>query len=129
MKQILFFLCIASCIASCTTDPPPPPAATFVSIATPEPAKPAANVGVTSHGVTAYYLDSGASFYLYFNQCCELSYDGNVQHMDCEVYQTSPGVYVGDFGRGEFVKINTMTGTTTIYKGGVNRIYRRQPTP
>lgn len=129
MKQTILFLCFAF-LAACTTDPKPP-RATFASVETPftKPLKRAANVGQTSHGVCAYYLDTDTEFCLYFNQCCTLGIDGKIERLDCEVYQTSPGVWVADFGNGEFCKVNTVTGTTTIFKGGVNRVYRKVPTP
>jgi len=127
MKQLFLFIIIAT-LCACNAEPPPTPRATFASIETPQP-KRAANVGQTAHGVTAYYLDSDASFSLYFAQCVTLAYDGKVIHLDCEVYQSAPGVFVADFGNGEFCKVNTMTGTTTIYKNGVNRVYRKGQTP
>jgi len=127
MKHIFLFLVIAT-LCACNAEPTQPPRATFASIETPQP-KRAANVGQTAHGVTAYYLDSDASFSLYFNQCVTLAYDGKIQHLDCEVYQSAPGVFVADFGNGEFCKVNTVTGTTTVYKNGANRVYRKGQTP
>ena len=127
MKQLLFIFAVT--LASCNTEPPPGVA--FASLVTlPEPeTKRAYNVGQTTQGVSAYYAESDVQFTLYFNQCAVIEMNGKTEHLDCEVYQTSLGVYVGDFGGGEFVKINTMTGTTTIYKGAVNRVYRKQQTP
>lgn len=129
MKHAFLFLTIAT-FAACNADvhvdtPVSEARAVFASIQNER----APNVGVTDHGVTAYYLDSDASFSLYFAQCATLDYDGTVQHLDCAVYQTAPGTWVADFRNGEFVKVNTVTGTTTIYKGGTNRVYRKMPTP
>lgn len=127
MKHILF-LCIA--FTACTSEPKPP-GATLVSIETPftKPVQRAYNVGQTDHGVTAYYLDSDSEFTLYFSQCAVLVYDGKIERLDCEVYQSAVGTWIGDFGNGEFVKINTVSGTTTLYKGGANRVYRKKQTP
>ena len=128
MKHILPFLCIA--FSACTSEPKQV-GATLVSIETPMVKQPqrAYNVGQTEHGVTAYYADSDAEFVLYFNQCAVIAYDDTVLRLDCEVYQTSPGVWVGDFGGGEFVKINTATGTTTLYRDGANRMYTKARVP
>lgn len=128
MKQLIFLFAVAlsACNADVHVDTPISEArAVFAS----QRGDHAANVGITDHGVTAYYLDSDTSFSLYFSQCATLDYDGKAQQFDCAVYQTSPGTWVADFRNGEFVKINTVTGTTTIYKDGVNRVYRKPKMP
>ncbi len=127
MKNILLFLSLI--FAACNSEPEPK-RAVFASIETPQPEPQRAyNVGQTTQGVSAYYADSDSQFTLYFNQCAVIETDGETLHRDAEVYQESPGVFIADFGGGEFVRLNTKTGNTTAYLGGASRVYRKQPTP
>ena len=129
MKSITMIL-VCLFFASCGVDEKQVNAI-LVSIETPiETPKPKPrNVGISAHGVTSYYAESNSEFILYFNQCCVMVIDGKAQHIDCDVYQTSPGVWVADFGKSEFVKINTNTGATIVYKDGINRFYHKSKTP
>jgi len=127
MKHILFLsLIFAACNADVKVDTPISEArATFAAMRNEQ----AYNIAVSRHGVTATYINPDASFTLRFDQCAVIELDGKTELVDAAVFQISPGVYVAEIHGGGYVRINTVTGSTSVNWGGINRAYTKEERP
>ena len=87
------------------------------------------NVAVSRHGVTATYLQPDASFTLRFDQMAVIEMDGKTELLNAAVFQLSPGVYVAELQGGGHVRINTVSGNTSLSWKGVNRYFTKEQMP
>jgi hypothetical protein len=87
----------------------------------------APNVSVSQLAINAVYLSAKTEFSIHRQgRCAVLELDGNPpREVPAEVYQTLPGVFMADFGCGDFLKINTVEGWSHIQFGSINRTYNR----
>jgi hypothetical protein len=96
---------------------------------TPAPKQPATapNISVSQLAVNAVYITAKTEFSIRRQgRCAVLELDGNPpREVPAEVYQTLPGVFVADFGCGDFLKINTVEGWSHIQYGSITRTYNR----
>jgi len=129
MKHILITFSLAI-FAACNTDvkvdtPISEARATFAAMRNEQ----AYNIAVSRHGVTATYINPTASFHLRFDQCAVIEMDGKTDLVDAAVFQISPGVYVAEIQGGGYIRVNTVSGSTSINWCGINRIYSKEERP
>jgi hypothetical protein len=127
MKHIIFLALIQFCACA----EPETPRAVLVALETPfaKPVQRAYNVAISNHSVTATYINSDASFTLRFDQCAVIEMDGKTELVDAAVFQISTGVYVAEIRGCGYVRVNTVTGITSVNWGGVNRVYTKNNIP
>ena len=128
MKHIFFLAlaALASCRADVKLDTPITDArATFASIRNER----APNCAVSNKGVTATYFNPDASFHLRFDQFAVVELDGKTTITEAAVFQIAPGVFIAEMRNGDYIRVNSESGTTTARIGGKALNFTRQPTP
>lgn len=128
MKSMIFILCgaFAACGADVKLDTPVTDAKVIFATYRNERA---ANCAVSNKGVTATYLNPDASFHLRYDQFAVIELNGKTTLTDAAVFQIAKGTFVAEMRNGDFVRVNTVQGTTTASIGGVSYNFTRQPTP
>ena len=125
MKQLLFIFAVT--LASCNNEPPPSVA--FASVVTPPHVERAANCNITNKAATATYFSPDVSFSLRFDQYAVIEMDGKTELVSADVFQIAPGVFVAQMPEGDFVRVNTVSGTTSAKIGGKAYNFSCNPTP
>ena len=127
MKHILFLsLIFVACNADVKVDTPVTEAkSTFAALRNTH----AYNIAISKHSVTATYLDPDASFTLRFSQHAVIELDGKTELVEAAVFQLSPGVYVAEIKGGGYIRLNTVSGNTTVNWKGQNRYFTKDQMP
>jgi len=134
--NIIFFALIALVFAACDTDVrvvESPMLGTHHAAMVSNTVEPAcaSNVAMSNHSVTSLYRD--ASFTLRFDQNVVTEVDGVVTLRPASVYQVASGVWLAELPGVDsktvvgYIRLNTMTGTTSVMIDGKQRAWTKQP--
>lgn len=84
----------------------------------------ARNVLVGNSAVTSCYDRCDTQFILSYSGKAFLEFPGKQpEQVSADVFQIEPGVWVAELGAGQYIRINSVTGVTTIDRDGQFRLF------
>lgn len=84
----------------------------------------ARNVMAGNSAVTACYQNCNVQFTLSYCGEALTEYPGkDRQQVKADVFQIEPGIWIAELGAGQYIKVNSLTGVTTVDVDGEFRVF------